>query len=530
MTPAKRLLRHLGFAATLFASACASASNGGANDDGLHVKTRQGVVVGAMADGIRSFRGIPYAAPPVGEMRWRPPTAAAKWSGVRDATEFGPPCVAFDGSKMAQGRRESGLGFDIFYDVPAAPGTSEDCLNLNIWAPENAKGAAVMVWLQPIGASSMPLFDGSAFARDGVVFVTIDYRQLSMGNFAHPALTREAKADEPLGRFQTMDQMAALRWVKENIAAFGGDRNNVTVFGESAGGASTLQLLTIPSAKGLFDNAIVQSGNGWWSPFTLEEMEKVGSMMATQAGLPGKDATAEQLRALPVDKLAWLGAYSIDGRMQKENATDAVDAGRAIDVPLMIGWTDFDGSSLRYDHQVVIDRTSPSVMAAYAGEGKTGQDLAYQLYTDSHVGAPARWIAAKTEGGAPTYLYLFSYVRSASRGKVRGAAHGDDISYVFDSWAKSYPQLQLSEEDRAATRLMHSCWVSFAKIGKPACEGAPEWPRYSREKDQVMELGLQPKVLTGYRQGQLNAQEAAMRQDVIADTRASVAELAARLK
>jgi para-nitrobenzyl esterase len=257
-------------------------------------------------------------------------------------------------------------------------------------------------------------------------------------------------------------------------------------------------------------------------------MEATGSWMASQAGLPGKDATAEQLRALPPDKLPWFGAYSIDGRLQPENSTDAFAKGRVADVPLMIGWTDFDGSSLRYGLQAVVDRTRDSVKAAYASEGKTGDDLAYALYTDSHVGAPARWIAARTEGGAPTYLYLFSYVRAPNRGKVRGAAHGDDVSYVFDTWSKSYPQLQLSDEDRAATRMMHSCWVTFARTGKPQCEGAPDWPRYTRAEDRLMELGLKPKVLKGYRAAQLDAQEKAM-QDVIGDTRRSVEEFVATI-
>jgi para-nitrobenzyl esterase len=194
----------------------------------------------------------------------------------------------------------------------------------------------------------------------------------------------------------------------------------------------------------------------------------------------------------------------------------------------MIGWNDFDGSSLRFDRQAVIDRTRPTVRAAYSGEGKSGDDLAYQIYTDSHVAAPARWVASKTEKGAPTYLYQFSYVRSVNRGKVRGAAHGDEISFVFDTWGKSYPTLQLSDEDRAATRLMHSCWVSFATTGKPRCEGAPEWPRYTARDDRVMDLGASPTVRTAYRKAQLDAQEAAM-QDVINETKSSLGELLGRL-
>lgn len=488
--------------------------------EALRVKTKQGVVAGADTDGIRVFKGIPYAAAPVGPLRWKPPVAPLPWNGVRDATQFGPPCPTFDTTKYAQAKRLSGLGYDIFMDVPLAPGSTEDCLTLDVWAPQDAKNAAVMVWINPLGASSAPLWDGTAFARDGVILVTFNYRQLSLGNFSHPALRAAASADEPLGRFQTMDQMAALKWVKENIRAFGGDERNVTVFGLSAGGASTLQILTIPAAKHLVDKAIVQSGNGWFSPITQSEMETIGSWMASKAGWP-QNATAEQLRSLPLDALPHLGAYNIDGRLQKENATDAFAAGRIIDVPMIIGWTDFDGSSLRYPRETVIERTRGEVKEAYAGEGKTGDDLVYQLYTDSHNGAPARWTAKMTESGKPTYLYLWTYVRAGDRGKVRGAAHGSEATYVFDSWSKAYPKLQLSDEDRAATRMIHSCWITFAKTGTPHCEGAPSWPRYTRERDELMELGLTPRVLSGYRKKQLDAQEGAM-QDVIEDTRKSV--------
>ena len=515
-------------APTFFVSAVALLTAACAVHDEPRVNTKQGVVMGAEADGIRMFKAIPYAAPPIGSLRWKPPAAPLKWEGVRDATQFGSPCPTFDTTKYAQATRLSDLGYDIFSGVPLAPGSTEDCLTLNVWAPKDAKSAAVMVWINPLGASSNPMWDGTAFARNGVILVSFNYRQLSLGNFSHPALRASAKQDEPLGRFQTMDQLAALKWVQENIRAFGGDENNVILFGLSAGGASALQILTIPKAKGLVDKAIIQSGNGWWSPITQTEMEVIGTWMATEAGWPA-DATAEQLRSFSLDKLPHLGAYSIDGRLQTQNATDVIAAGRAIDVPMIVGWNDFDGSSLRYSPQVVIDRTSADVRGAYASEGKTGEEFGYQLYTDSHKGAPARWTAKMTASGKPTYLYLWTYVRSAERGKVRGAAHGSEAPFVFGSWDKAYPQVVLTAEDKAAARMIHSCWVSFAKTGKPQCEGAPDWPRYSPEQDQLMELGSTPRVIAGYRKAQLDAQESEM-QDVIDQTRASVEELVRSLK
>lgn len=473
--------------------------------------TKQGIVVGTAADDLHIFKGIPYAAPPVGALRWKPPQAPAKWEGVRSATDFGPPCPSVDPAKIQQGRRLLAAGGDIFIGVPTAAGSSEDCLHLNIWAPAAAKRAAVMVWIQPLGASSLSVFDGAVFARDGVVMVTMDYRQLTLGNFAHPALTKEARPNDPLGRFQTMDQMAALRWVKQNIAAFGGDPGNVTVFGESAGGASALQLLTIPEARSLVDKAIVQSGVGWWTPLSLPQMERMGSWLASQAGLPGKDATAEQLRTLNPDAIPQLGVYSIDGRLAPENGTTAMAAGRMADVPLLIGWTDFDGSSLRGASADMIAEQAPvAVKAAYSTDDKAGADLGYQMYTDSHVGAPARWIAAKASSGAPSYLYLFSYVRTTKRGTVRGAAHGDDMFFLFDAWDKVDPGTQLSEEDRQATRRVRSCWVSFAKTGKPQCDGAPDWPRYTPQDDRLMELGVKAGVRKNFRKQQLDAHEAVM--------------------
>jgi len=226
------------------------------------VRVELGVLRGVLVDGLRMFKNIPYAAPPVGPLRWKPPQASARWSGERDASAFGPPCPVFDQAKLSQGVAINGRGYDVWENVPPDPASREDCLHLNIWAPAGARRAAVMVWIQPLAGGSHPWWNGTAFAQAGVIMVTLDSRQMTTGIFAHPALTKEARPDEPFGRFQTMDQMAALRWVKRNIAAFGGDPANVTIFGESAGGASVLQLVTISSAKGLFDKAIVQSSSG----------------------------------------------------------------------------------------------------------------------------------------------------------------------------------------------------------------------------------------------------------------------------
>jgi para-nitrobenzyl esterase len=415
-----------------------------------HVAT--GTLKGVQDGAVRSFKGIPYAAPPTGERRWTPPQPASHWKGSRDAVRFGPPCAQLDVTRINQGTRFSGEGIDVFMNVPMSPTASEDCLTLNVWTPVAAKRLPVMVFTYGGGGSTdVPLWDGTAFARDGVVLVSFNYRNLTMGKFGHPALSKAASSKTPMDRYDLMDAIAALKWVKQNIAAFGGDAGNVTLFGQSAGGAATLQLLTAPAARGLFHKAIVESGNGWWTPATHGENERIGSLLASRAGLPGASASLEQLRALAPDAMPWIGHFVYDGRLLPESPTAVFAAGHATDVPLMIGWNSFDGSSLRFSAASVVERSSDAVKQAYKMEGVVGDDLGYSMYTDSHVGAPARWIAKQMAAGAPSYLYHYSYVRPADRGKVRGASHGAELPFVFDSWSKVAPELRLSDEERSVT-------------------------------------------------------------------------------
>ena len=484
-------------------------------DGGLRVRIKTGILVGAHEDGVRTFKNIPFAAPPIGSRRWAPPQPPPPWDGERAADKFGPPCTQLDISRMSEARNVLPAG--VWIGVPLMANGSEDCLSVNVWTPERARRAPVMVYFYGAGGSAdMPYWNGAAFARDGVVFVNFNYRYLTQGRFAHPALTRIAKPNEPLSRFDTMDQLAALRWVQDNIAAFGGDPQNVTIAGVSAGGAAVLQLLTVPRAKGLFRKAAVESGVGWWSGLSQAEFEQVGVLAAVHAGLP-KNATAEQLRAVPLDALPQLGVWFWDDRLFPLPPTEMFAAGRAIDVPLLIGWNSFDGSSLGPpgpSHDKLIARMPLSVLATYRAESQTQEDLAYALWTDVHVAAPARWIARLTAGGAPTYLYYFSYVPPDQRGKVRGAAHASELPYVFDNWEKAAPGREIADDVRAATKRVHSCWVSFARYGRPSCEGAPEWPRYRPQDGQVMELGSVARLRKDFRKAQLDAHEAAMKDDL----------------
>ncbi|MGD2131708.1 MAG: carboxylesterase family protein [Maricaulaceae bacterium] len=515
----------------LAVSACANAQDSPDNDPALLAAVETGTLLGVREDGVRVFKSIPYAAPPVGDLRWRAPEPPLTWDGVRDAGAFGPWCPqpdfqavqALSGGDSALAERTLTAGGGIvILDTPALSDSNEDCLTLNVWAPEQAQDAPVIVWLHGgAGAGSQPYFNGSRFAQDGVVLVTLNFRMFTMGNFSHPALTAEASEDEPLTLYARLDQLAALRWVRDNIEAFGGDPANVTLAGQSAGGAAVVGLLATPAAEGLFHRAIIQSSSGFWAPFTHEEHEHLGSLLASETGLPGADATAAQLRSLPVDAFPWAGFHALDGRWWPEGPHEALAAGRIIDVPLIIGWNSFDGSSLRYSPEQVIANTLDEVLAAYPREGMSEQDLAYALYTDAHNGAPARWIAAQTADGAPSFLYHFSYVLSAARSSSpRGAEHGREIFHVFDSWSKipqeelppQVPNLEaiMTDQDRAMTRLLHDCWITFAATGEPDCEGAPDWPRYQPQEGELMEFGETVAVRRNFRKPQLDAQERAM--------------------
>jgi para-nitrobenzyl esterase len=443
-------------------------------------RVAQGVLVGEATERAHIFRNIPFAAAPVGALRWAPPAPAARWSGERDATQNGPSCPQ---PMNASGAPNSG---------GANGPTSEDCLQLNIFAPKAGKKAPVMVWIH--GGSHRTgagwVYDGQAFARDGIVVVSINYRLGALGYFAHPALTKTA-GKAPTGNFGLMDQIAALRWVKANIAAFGGDPGNVTVFGESAGGMSILALLATPSAKGLYHKAIVQSGGGWFRPTTLTAREQVGAKALSGLGVAeGADAAA--LRAMPADKLAALdGDYGpfTDGRLLRRTPTQALLQGGFDDVPLIIGANSGEDSLMGPDRG--------------GGPEETARRIAFG---DRFMVAPARWIAAQAAGGKPAWLYHFSYVGTRFRPAITRAAHAAEIQYVFEYWGRRTPMSVVSDQDRAMARTMNACWAAFARTGTPRCE--PAWPAYDPARDELLEFGDQITVRQGFRDADLDRAEA----------------------
>jgi para-nitrobenzyl esterase len=496
----------------LMASVAAQAP---ADDSGPTLTTKQGLLEGVLENDIRVFRGIPYAAPPVGARRWMPPQPAAAWRGVREATKFGPSCpvpagLATSGAAQASSGTRSihEPGFDIWIGK-MDPSTREDCLTLNVWTSNPApKKAPVIVFFSPTGGGSVPFLDGRAFALDGVVFVSSNSRLFTQSIFAHPALTRAAGPGEAHIRFVELDRIAVLEWVRDNIRELGGDPRNVTVLGQSNSGVSILSLMTLPQAKGLFQRAIVQSGSSRGSPIGARGMERIGAEFATVAGLDGANATLDELRALPLDAMPFFAGGTVNDTSTEHNVAQLFELGRTLDVDLLIGGNDWDGSSLRYPPATIVERTAEDVRAAHASEGLSGDALGYAIYTDEHVNAPARWYAAaQTRRGARAYLYLYSHV-SAFRGARPGAGHGDELPYVFDSWA-SIPGLErlLNDDDRRVTDIMHDCWVAFARTGTPSCDGAPEWPAYDEANRWTMELSANPQLHRRYRSAQYDAHD-----------------------
>ena len=482
---ATRLLK-LAFAAIWLLAACSAS----AQSQPVQVRVDSGALTGASDGQIERFQGVPYAQPPVGALRWRPPQSLPPWTDARPAQAFGASCM------QPAPMRGAPTG------SPAAQ-MSEDCLTLNVWAPA-ASGSPrpVMVWLHgggnDRGTSAGAYYDGSAFARDGVVLVSLNYRLGGLGFFAHPALTKEAGPGEPTADYGLMDQIAALQWVRRNIAAFGGDPGNVTLFGESAGGEDVLLLMSAPSARGLFAKAIVESGGEWNVIPDLAKAEREGVAVAAKAGLPGDAVTAAQLRALPASAFTGMGededsGPSVDGRLLPESALAAFRNGHAAPVPLIIGTNGNEGSLLGdapVDPARLFQLTPEELKTLRGAYGQAAADdaaFSRLIWRDGFFAGPSRWAAAHQSAHAPVWLYRFSYILSPLRSRRTGADHGSEIPFVFDSSRSPF----LSDDDRKMINTMHGCWVAFARTGKPDCPGAGPWPAYDPKSEQLMAFGDQ---------------------------------------
>ncbi|NIJ35921.1 para-nitrobenzyl esterase [Sphingopyxis panaciterrae] len=460
------------------------------------VETHGGRVAGITEGAVLAFKGIPFAQPPVGDLRWRAPQPVDRWPGVRAADRYGPDCM------------------QIPYKADAAPlgvKPAEDCLYLNVWKPaaSAAKPRPVMVWIYGggfvNGGSSPPVYAGTKFAEADVVFVSFNYRLGRFGFFAHPALTQEA-AGAPSGNYAILDQIAALQWVRDNIAAFGGDPDNVTIFGESAGGASVHALMTTPLARGLFHKAIVLSGGGrdLMGPLqSAADAEATGSEFARTKGVEGSDGAAlAALRALPADSvmsglnlMSLFGAKDFtplfaDGQIVQKSVDDAYAAGDGAAVPIVIGANDADGFFFGGGIDAAYAPLAPVRAAAekvYDPEGK--QDAAHigvAVSADLTFLEPARHVAKIIAGrGQPVFTYRFGYVPEYLRSKLPGALHASELPFVFDTVEVRHGAAT-TDRDRAAARIVHDYWVNFAKTGVPSSAAGGAWARYGPAADNIM--------------------------------------------
>jgi para-nitrobenzyl esterase len=477
------------------------------------VKTRYGEIRGSVADGVYTFKGVPFAAPPVGANRFLPPQPVVPWSGVRDALSYGP--------KTAQ------LPYPQEMDLlpPELTVAGEDCLNLNIWSPAlGSAGRPVMVWIpggmfEYHGTGASPWYEGSRFARDGIVCVTINYR-VGADGFLYLG---KGNANRGL-----LDQVAALEWVKENIADFGGDPGNVTIFGESAGAMSVGILLSMPRAKGLFRRAIAQSG-------AAHNVISDATARLVRQGLAEKlavEATREALAALPVERVLeaqaelmndlmenpdperWGGEVvlsmlpwqpAIDGEVIPEPPLERIAAGCAAGIDLIVG-TNTDEHRLFLVSVGAIDQVTPEALAGAIAAYGLPVDTTLTAYSAAHPGASAgdllaaiqtdwcwripaiRLADAHAIGASSTYMYEFAWQSPQLNGRL-GACHALEIPFVFDTLGNRTEPLWGADPPQALANTMHAAWVAFASNGDPG------WPKYDLARRATMRFGTTSEVV-----------------------------------
>lgn len=472
------------------------------------------------------FKGVPFAAPPVGVLRWRPPEPLSPSGTPRAATVVGPSCP--QAPVLISFRRGIAAAFGTAdkVDTTVVP-TSEDCLSLNIWTAhwnDRRTLRPVMVWFHGgsnmFGEGSSAEYDGAALARRGVVLVTINYRLGALGFLSHPALTAESP-DKASGNYGLLDQVAALQWVKRNIRAVGGDPGRVTIFGESAGSIDVLALMASPLSTGLFHRAIAESGTPMGASQSLVQAEAAGVALARSLGI---DSTADVLASLrrasaqdiiaAAGRLVLAGQYTpgpiVDGWVLPERPGKVFDDGRQNAVPLLIGSNGLEMSTLRtylpriprttdaYAQWVraTLGMAAPRLLALYPPATDAGVDDALvRLTTDLFITCPSRYVArAVARAGQPAYLYLFTRVLPG--GAKLGAYHSAEIGYVFGNRTSWLPN-DAVDDSLAAT--IGDYWVRFATTGNPNMAGRPEWPTHDVVSDRSMELGDRVASQSGVR-------------------------------
>lgn len=467
------------------------------------VRVESGLISGSVVDGIRSYKGIPFAAAP----RWKAPQPVAAWEGVRESKDFGPDCPQAPYPQSS-----------LYYSAPRKQ--SEDCLCLNLWTAAKAgEKRPVMVWVHggalTRGSGATPAYDGTAMAKKGVVLVTINYRLGPFGYLAHPELTAESP-NRSSGNYGSLDQIAALKWVQKNITAFGGDPSRVTIFGESAGSWSVNVLVASPLAKGLFHRAIGQSGGSFGPMSYLKEdregrrsTEKVGEAFAKAAGADSIKA----LRALPAEKIVELfnnnpearnfrTQPNVDGWALPDEIRNIFAQGKQNDVPVLLG------SNANEMTTLTVPAMIPKTMEDYRKRVETQYgpmikefDAAYPVKSEADIAAaflgslrdttftlPMRtWARMTATGRSKAYLYFFSHVPPNPNSKYLGAYHAGEIVYVFNNLNRQNQLLQ--EADYKLAELMSNYWVNFATTGDPNGKGLPKWAPYNPETEAYLDFG-----------------------------------------
>ena len=485
------------------------------------IETSGGLVSGvAVSDGaVRAYKGIPFAKPPVGDLRWRPPQPAERWTGTLVADKFGPSCMQPDPTPGHS------LFTRIFY-TPIKP-TSEDCLYLNVWTAGSAgEKRPVMVWIPGGGfrggSSSVEIYDGAELAKKGVVLVSINYRLWKFGFLALPELSAESE-HHASGNYGLLDQIAALQWVKDNIAAFGGDPDNVTIFGQSAGSVAANYLMISPLAKGLFHRVIGESGGAFapavsgsptlrslWISWlqSLPDAEAVGSKLMTALKVSNvaelRQKSAEEILAVPSATRFESAIPILDGYVLPATADEIFAAGRQNDVPLLLGSTADEGSNFpvirtvagfREDASKTYGPLADAFLAVYAAnDDSQAAHMSAAATRDRLLAWPTlQWARAQAQTGhSKVFYYYFAHHPPAppeerfveNLGKDLGAYHGAELAYVFGNFVP--PEWPWTETDRELARTISQYWVNFATNGDPNASGLPQWPAFDPNASSVL--------------------------------------------
>jgi para-nitrobenzyl esterase len=492
------------------------------------LRVAQGELAGTEESGMRVFRGIPFAAPPVGALRWREPQPAASWSGVRKADQFGPAC--------AQGQ--------VAPDGSLGTGISEDCLYLNVWTPAQRadEKLPVLVWIYgggfAGGRTSDPLFDGAALARKGVVYVSVAYRVGVMGFFAHPELSAENRQLHGVaasGNYGLLDLVAGLRWIRQNIAAFGGDPDKVTIWGESAGAIAVSQLAVAPQAKGLFHGAISDSGGSFGPTRTptapgenvppLAIAEQAGVTLAgklgagTLAALRAKSAGEVMTQARGIGGIGW---PILDRWVIPDDQHVLYEKGAYHDTPILVGINSDEGASFsrttdraqyEADTRSRFGPHADNMLKAYPPDANGSiKQAARDVMREASFGWHT-WVWAKLQnarGGSPAYVYYMDqrppYPADSRNADVAGVPHGAELAYVFKKLELT--PLPWTDADRRIADAMATYWTNFAKTGNPNGGGLAQWPAFTNQNPQRMVFKGTPQAQRYDNLAQLAAMDA----------------------